>query len=270
MEVGRDLSRSPELAQYYSENTQDGRNYKHPLTGQRVPSITTCLKYESKDDLAQWKVDQSVRWCIDHWFDLGSRSTEDAFKTARWRHLDTMNERAEVGSGVHEYLESLHNGSWDFPVLDAEQDQIIGQFREFSERYIFEPVYNEVTVWSHSNSYAGTADALALVEGPGIVRGYYWIDYKTSRKVWPSHWMQLAALRNADVLMDKGSDGVWSETPLPETIGGLVLHLRSDFWEILPMENEQLRYRQFLLYRGLWHVNEELKRLEKEANTADF
>lgn len=286
----------PKLSLYYSEKEDDGRSYKNPFLplprekGKKqqyatAPSVTTCLKFEGKDDLAQWKVDIVVDWCVQNWATLGSRSDEDAKKTARYRHLDYRDERAQVGTGVHEYLDTLHKGGWDFPDLDDEQQQIVQQFEEFTKVYRFEPLYNEVTFWSHEHDYAGTGDVVAVIEGPGIPLGTYLVDYKTSRKLWNSHWMQLAGLRNCDRMLlevepqtsgaveyvtERDGSSWWLDLPMPHVDGVVALHLRADMWEaVLGDEAEQeIAYKEFLAYRALWGYDRDRKALRKskEAN----
>lgn len=262
---------APELSQYYTEKSDDGRNYKHPFrTGPdgkplKVPSITTVLKFEAKDNLIQWAANMTAEFYAKNPTLSMERSTEDAKRSGQYYYKNFRDERAEVGTGVHEYIEQLLTDGWDFPELDDEQKRIIDRWHEFNEVYTLEPVLVESTLWNHTYNYAGTADGCTWITGPGtnFERILLWDDKKTSKNTWPGHWMQLSALKNCEVVMHKNSDGTWSEEPMPPTVGAAVIHLREDKWEFLMLENEEIRFRQFLAYRDLFELDQQLKAKEK-------
>lgn len=254
---------APELSQYYSSNDDDGRAYKHPLTGEKVPSVTTVLKMADKAGLAQWAADQAVIWCVANWHLLGSRSDEDAYRSGRWRWKNVRDERAQVGTGVHETIEAIHTGSWDFPELDDEQRRIMGQWDALNAEFEITPVLSEFTVWSPGR-YAGTADGLWDVTDR--VTGESWrclVDIKTSRSHWPEHDYQLAALASAPILMQKGEDGVWVELPAPEFDRVAIVHLREDLHEIIWVDNIAENFAVFEGYLAVWEGKQRLKQLVK-------
>lgn len=273
----------PELAQYYTEKQEDGRAYKHPfrktLEGKPliVPSVTTILKLENKDNLIQWAADKTLEWCVENWFMLGSRSSEDAFSGARYRWQAFRDERASVGTGIHDTIESEHTGGWNFPLLDEEQLQIMEQWRALNERHTIKPILSEFTVWDLENEFAGTADGLWEIDGKVCL-----VDIKTSKNTWPGHWMQLAALRHADLRLEKQADGTWKEfgwgLSIEDGVDGettrieaeCLVHLRADKAEILWAEDLDLRWKQFKGYAEQWRLNAELKDRTKKRELAKF
>lgn len=271
----------PELAMWASDEGT-GRAYKHPfLLGPdekplKVPSVTTILKLVDKSGISQWAADQTVQWAIDNASLLMSRSDEDIVKWGRWRWKDARDERAEVGTGIHNYIEAEHTGSWNYPVLDDEQQDILAQWRLLNERYLITPHRSEFTVWSHNYEYAGTADGLWDIVDTET--GEAWenllIDLKTSKNTWPEHWMQLAALRNADVIMEKAADGTWSEVEDWTSSGTAIIHLRADMHEVLIETDpilEAVRFNKFLQYRSLWELTKaEEDLLKTRAEEAAF
>lgn len=266
----------------YASDDGTGRSYKHPfLVGPdkkplKVPSVTTILKLVDKSGISQWAADQTVQWAIDNTSLLMGRSDEDILKWGRWRWKDARDERAEVGTGIHNYIEAEHTGSWNFPVLDDEQKRIIEQWRLLNERYLITPHRSEFTVWSHEYEYAGTADGLWDIVDTQT--GEAWenlvVDIKTSKNTWPEHWMQLAALRRADVIMEKASDGTWSEVEDWDTSGTAIIHVREDMHEVLIETNpvlETIRFSKFLQYRSLWDLTKaEESFLKTRAEEAAF
>lgn len=250
----------PELAQYYSEKQDDGRAYKHPLTGETLPSVTTVLKMADKSGLAQWAADKAVEWCVINWHLLGSRSDEDAYRAARWQWKNVRDERAQVGTGVHEAIEDEHAGTWNMPDLDEEQERIMLQWEQLKIEHEIIPLRSEFTVWSHGK-YAGTADGLWYIDGKLTI-----VDIKTSRNIWPEHFAQISALLNAPVIMDKSEDGTWSESPMPEVEGAALIHLREDRHEIVWAEDLDLHFEKFMGYHKVWEATQEIKARVKERD----
>ena len=275
---------APELAQYYSESEDDGRGYKHPFRlnadGKPLtsPSVTTVLKFEAKDSLIQWAATKSIEWAVDNWHLLYSRSDEDALRTGKYAWKRFRDERASAGTAVHNFLEQLLTGGWDFPVLNDEQKRIIDQWHILNEEYIIEPVMVEKTFWNFTHDYVGTVDGVSWITGPatGGKRMLLVDDKKTSKNTWPAHWMQLSALRNCEVVMTKVDpeaakdakgqwpEGSWIEEPMPLTEGAAVIHLREDKFNVMLLEDEDIRFDQFLAYRKLWGLDASLKAREKE------
>ncbi len=263
----------PELALYAKEDGT-GRAYKHPF---RVtdeldsngkpkpltsPSVTTVLKLVDKSGLSQWAADMTVQWAIENASLLLGKSDEAAQRWGRYRWTDVRDERAEVGTGIHETIESIHTGGWNFPVLDDEQKRIMDQWDLLNEEYTFTPHLSEFTVWDIEHDYAGTADGLWDITDNST--GETWenvvVDLKTSKNTWPEHWMQLAALRNAGFIMQKDGEGVWSEMPMPKTSGVAIVHLREDKHEVLLTDDAELnevRFAKFCAYRKIWGLNKQ-------------
>lgn len=292
----------PELAQYVGEGEGKGRAYKHPFrkldTGKPlvVPSVTTILKLEAKDALVQWSADKTLEWCVVNWNLLGSRSPEDAYKSARFRWREVRDERAFVGTGIHDTIESIHTGGWDFPTLDREQSLIMLEWDKLNEEYEIEPLMSEFTCWSLAHEYAGTADGLwkftNRLTGETFI-GF--IDLKTSKNVWDAHRMQIAALVHCDVVMrkvvpdavrnSKGEypEGTWVEEPMPPWDNLKLVHLRAPEFDDLGRvtqegkhdlidvtEDHDLWFEEFLGYRSVAATQQKRKDREKERESSKY
>lgn len=275
----------------------EGRAYRHPVSGKQYPSITTILKLVDKSALIQWSVNLTVDWCVNNVDTLLAKSIEGGKAIARYRHKDVLNERAEVGTGVHEYIECEHTGSWEYPELDAEQTQIIEYWHEFAVDHEIEAILSEFTVSDERVGYMGTADGYWKIKcthelekgvdcfGSPIPVGHLClVDLKTSRNTWPEHYMQLAALDGANEWLIEVSDMVW-EAQTPRLVDDVViLHLRADeydeygrvskpgFAKLKPVKNVDLRLAQFVSYANTWHITQEIAKTEKmeELLTSGF
>ena len=273
----------PELAQYYNADTGNGRAYKHPfrLTADgkplTSPSVTTVLKLVDKSGLSQWAVNLTMQWAAEHAQELLGRSAEQGVRAGQYRWKDVRDERAEVGTGIHETIEAEHQGLWTFPTLNDEQQEIMGQWRLLNERYQITPLLSEFTIWNFSIDYAGTADGLWIVRDRVTHEQHLCvIDIKTSKSTWPEHWMQLAALKHADVIMQK-TDGKWFEMDPRDlyawddaTVG--IIHLRADSHKFItiPHQAVELRYAQFAHYRKLWGLAKDIDALDKFNQAGAF
>lgn len=254
----------------------EGRAYRHPVSGKQYPSITTILKMVDKSGMAQWAADQAVEWCVENAHLLLTKSQEQGKKAARFRWKDVANERAEVGTGVHEYIEAEHTGSWETPELDAEQLLIIEEWYKLNQEHDIVPVHSELTMSNEFDGWMGTADGVWLIDGVLTI-----VDTKTSKNTWPEHRYQLAALRNATEWHVQVGDMEWETIPA-EKLPISVVHLRAPEYdqygrlikpgkhEIIPIENPDLYYTAFMAYRDAWYAVKEIEAAEKAAELAGF
>jgi hypothetical protein len=239
------------------------------------PSVTTILGLVDKPALIQWAADRTLDWAIENASLLFVKGDEDAKRWGKYRWADVRDERAEVGTGIHETVESLHTGSWNFPVLDDEQRRIMVQWDLLNQRYTITPHKSEFTVWGELGipdyDWAGTADGLWDITDNQT--GQTWlnvvIDLKTSKNTWPEHWLQLSALYHASAVMVKQPDGTWVEEPLPLGDGTAIIHLREDKFSVTvesDVELLDLQYAQFLGYRRVWHTKKAVEQYVKDRD----
>lgn len=269
----------PELAQYAKQDGT-GRAYQHPLrtvedTGKLLtsPSVTTILGLVDKPALIQWAADRTLDWAVENASLLFVKDEDAARRWGRYRWADVRDERAEVGTGIHETVESLHTGGWNYPVLDDEQQRIMKQWELLNQRYTITPHKSEFTVWGglfrEFSDYAGTGDGLWDITDN--LTGETWfnvvIDLKTSKNTWPEHWLQLSALYMADVVMFKQPDGTWIEEEPTRGDGTAIIHLREDKWSVTIETDKELiamQYEQFMSYRRVWHYKKSVEQYVKD------
>lgn len=254
---------APPLAQYFSEKEGDGRRYRHPFTGELLPSVTTILK-ESPKSLEQWAANLTMEWAVENWTYLGGHSNEQGMRAGKYRWKDVRDERASVGDGVHSYIEAEHRGLWEFPELNEEQEAIIDNFHWLKTQHEIEPVYTELTVWYPGKS-AGTLDGLWWIDGKLTL-----IDVKTSKNHYPDHDWQLAALAHAPLALvnkvdhpDAKKKEHWMEIDNPAHVskidGVAVVHLRADKAEIIPVENIEENFAVFDALTSVWYAKKHLE-----------
>lgn len=255
----------------------EGRAYRHPVSGKQYPSVTTILKMVDKSGLAQWAADQAIKWATENPYTLLQKSESDGFRAGRYRWKDVANERAEVGTGVHETIEAEHTGSWAYPPLDPEQLLIMEEWRKFNEEHDVKPVHSEITVASETHGYMGTADGVWWVDGKLML-----IDIKTSKGTWPEHSYQLSALYYAEEWLVEVEEMKWEVVTPQELEGAAIVHLRApefdDYGRVLnpgkhdliPIKNPQLQFKAFLAYKDAWYATKEIENAEKLSLLGGF
>jgi len=256
---------------------KEGRAYRHPVTREQFPSVTTVLKLVDKSALAQWAADNAILWAIENGDMLNSRSPEAAFTAGRFAWNRVRDERAEVGTGVHETVEALHTQSWAFPVLDEEQQLIMKQWELLNEDHLIVPLLSEFTVFNKTAGVMGTADGYwevtCLHDGPtclGQGAGEMvlaLIDLKTSKNHWPEHDYQLAALWGAGEWLIETSDMVWTPEPARHVDKVAIVHLRADKRKFILVDSLVQNLDIFDAYAGVWYALEAKKAKLKDDKT---
>jgi len=204
-----------------TENAKGHREYVHPLTGERVPSVTTIISVGEKGGLDKWKQGIAVDTALQRLNEGASLSEARAAGMAEPARI--AQERAAIGSRVHEAIEHF--------LLTGERldtKGIEGYLRAFSMFYKnyklrIERVNGlrlvERTVWSEQYRYAGTFDFMARIDGKLYVG-----DWKTGKDLYPSVALQLAALAHADYIL--APDG--TKLDMPQIDGGIGVVIRED------------------------------------------
>lgn len=245
----------------------EARAYRHPHTGVQYPSVTSILRMADKGGLSQWAADQAMLWAVDNVDKLMSSSPDQGMRAGRYRWKDVRDERARVGDNIHNTLEALNTGSWNFPPLNEEEKAVMEHWRQLNTEHEIESVLSEFTVFNSVGEYMGTVDSLSRIDGK-----LYMVDYKSSKNTWPEHFAQLAALWTADSWLVETSDMVWEDRK-PEKMDGLALiHLRADKHEIIYVPEEDIgpHYDVFDGYNVVWRAKEKLKTNAKARETAKF
>ena len=271
-------SKAPKLALYAGEGFGQGRTYVDPTDkDSRWPSVTTILKHEDKSHLVQWAATKVAEKARDR-PDIVMGDPDLILNRLQYAHDEFRDERAEVGTGVHAWFQAEAEGTWDYPELDEEQVAMTQRLEEWLEDYQVEILLVEFTV--RGDLYMGTADIYVRYVDPltGEVR-YAIVDIKTSKNLWETHDMQLAALGAGRYILREvadGSDGAykrkgrvkaedsyWERGEMPYWDVLAKLHVREDFYDFVEVDPRliDLHYEKFMAYT---HI-QEIEQRKKEA-----
>lgn len=198
-------------------DTDHGRKYRHPLTGEEWPSVTTILEGGvPKPGLAKWSAKEAAK-CAWELFHGPLNFDEQAFiKEASESYERISEEAAAKGDMVHESVERFLNGE-----DDGLSPKHLVQLRRFLDISEYRVLHTEVTVINRRYGYAGTVDLIASTP-----TGIAVIDYKTGKGVWPEAMLQVEALAGGEHILYP--DGTELRMPPIDEVG--VLHLRPLSW----------------------------------------
>ena len=235
-----------------------GRGYKNLWSEEIVPSITTALGHIDKPGVLRWSLDQMAAWAAVNAPKLAEKDIDAAYGYARWyvnwakesdfdnpvtdlRNSATgvLNDLAELGTFIHEYIEADLCGFIEPEIVRRDQEELVISWLEWKANHDIEDVHTESTVFGAG--YAGTADVFWKLDGV-----YQLTDFKTSRAVRREHVAQLAALGAAEFLAKQVPAGTpdakvysrtrggrkvvdhWVAEPLPPVQAYSVLQIRPD------------------------------------------
>ena len=224
-----------------ARETDKGRFYCDTRTGEMVPSVTNILKVIHKEEIESWKIRMAADHANLNWDEMETWHPSQRKEAMTGAHQAYSDEKAALGTLVHAVCEKFIKG---IPAeIPREASSYMTQFTRFmmEKRPVW--VESEVTVWSRSLEYAGTADFIAQIDGLTWL-----VDIKTGKGVYPEFGLQLAALKNADFIIREDC----SEEPIPHIDNVAVLHLRPRSHRFIPILEEEENFRAFRAARDIF------------------
>lgn len=141
---------------------------------------------------------------------------------------EIRDEAGNRGSVVHNATEILDGGG-TLQLMNPEGEpqykllewSMISRYADFRHRFPAEIYAVELKMASKKLGYGGTLDRVMRIDGK-----LYLIDIKTSKEVWPNHWLQVASYER--LLIETGAIATTIPEPLiNEPIHLAILHLNS-------------------------------------------
>lgn len=231
--------------------------YRDKVSGEKYRRVTTILEQgcSKGDALTIWAGNITAETAMANLPYLVSSSLHadaraEAEKWLKRAHHRKKDERADIGTAVHELIEAHVLGKPMPQELldDPEMRPFLRHFLRFVEEWQVTFEASEMVVGNLTAGYAGTLDYLVRSELiAAAVAAYFAIevpadsvlmgDTKTGgeldvKGVYPEAALQMSAYRNAEIAWLR--DG--STVPMPATPGvGVVLHLRPEGYRLIPV-----------------------------------
>lgn len=208
------------------------RYYVDPMSpGVLRPSIDSVLEEIPKEFLRYWAARHSP---------LASSPSEVVRVALSEQHPEPSPRNHDA---AHDLFERMSRGE-AIGRVHPDLEPFVAHFDEFQKLVKPEYHYLEETVWSDTHQYAGSFDAFATIDGQRV-----WVDNKTTRSgIHEEVGLQLAAYRYADAIIRE--DG--SRVPMPESDGGVVLHVRPEGWKLVPVRADEQMFETFLRLREIF------------------
>jgi hypothetical protein len=175
-----------------------------------VPSVTTILRGGiPKEALAPWNAKMVATFAVknkNEWIGLDDEDAIDLLKRSPYRTTDRS---ARAGTLVHNAIECYANGE----AHAKPKDKALRNQYEASIAFLtdFEAKIEatEFTCFSRTHGYAGTSDVLARVKLPEALglkkrNRRAIVDYKTGKRIYDEHPIQLNAYAMADFYAQGG------------------------------------------------------------------
>lgn len=188
----------------------DEEKHSYTVGGEKVPSVTRVVDGAfPKQGLIDWAVKSGADFfqaSIEQYVlapgDAGTymvpqRVIKHIYDGIKAAHKTISNEAMDTGSLVHKWIEDAIRwkmGEGEAPELPDDEAALncIEAFREWAKDNDVKWLAIEQKLYSRKYKFAGTADALAEVNGDLTV-----IDFKTSAKIYKQYHLQLAAYAQA-------------------------------------------------------------------------
>ena len=235
-------------------------------------SITTIIGVLDKPALIYWAAEETAKAAVNQAEYLSSRVEREGEETvikdlrdARFKRPKGQRTAADLGTAVHEALEE-YALTGVRPTVDAEVQPFLERFDEWAQKWSPEYQAAELTVYSPTYGYSGTADGIMKIDGMTVN-----FDYKTSKKSrdakgnptgpYPEVGVQISAARYAEFAATwrprrfeqfrrryylLGAAEREAAIPVPETDGGIVIHLTPEHCQAYPVRCDETVFTAFL------------------------
>ena len=238
-------------------NSKAGRFYVDPTTAEKVPGVTSITGQLPKEFLRYWASREVAAYAYDHRHVIADLERSAAISLVKSAPDRDTKRAAAIGTAAHAAFEALANGEEpdaepfhdkhdlyrDTAAL-ADVQAMTEHFRDFLATWRPEYVLTEATLWSDAHKYAGTADAIAQMDGETVL-----LDYKTTRSgVHDEVALQLTAYARADFVLRP--DG--TRVPPPQIASAAVIHVRPEGWKVVPVRIGDDIFETFLALRKVF------------------
>lgn len=220
------------------------RLYIDPADAEKkVPGVTSVLNMLPKGFLTFWAAKITAETAVDSLDILATlvqRDRAGAIDYLKNAHRRFTSQAATLGSDVHDLFEKMARGERVNPRhIHSDLVPFAAHFAAWLDEVQPQFLHLEETVWSDTYGYAGSFDAIAVIDGETVI-----IDWKTTRSgVHEEVALQLKAYAAADrIILAATGESV----PLPRIDAAAVLHVRPEGAELVPVDCSDDLFEVFL------------------------
>lgn len=216
----------------------NAKAHRYWYQGKPIPGVTTLLgkglpkpaiPYWAAKTVAEFVVDNPEQ--VDQIRSLGRGPAVAALKAIPWQARD---EAAVRGTDVHTLAEHVVHGQ-EVDVPDHLLPYVEGYAR-WVDAFQVEPILTERQVANPTLWYAGTLDGVVTIAGETWL-----LDWKTSKGVYGSTSLQLAAYAGAEFYVNTLGD----EVPLPHIDRLGVVHITEAGTHLRPVKDKEAAWKDW-------------------------
>ena len=172
------------------------KDHSYMLNGIYVPGVTTAIGVLPKPALVPWAAkltSEAIGKLIDPDKPYTRTEIDELCKKGKMAWREKKESSADKGTEAHKFLESYVKTAFQedvvtFPLpTDPDVKNSIEKFMQWEKEHTVEWMMSEVRIASEEHQFAGTLDALAVVDGRLTL-----IDFKTSAGIYESFYIQTA------------------------------------------------------------------------------
>jgi hypothetical protein len=236
-----------------------GRGHAYYADDVKLPGVTTIIgDTMPKGALVEWSARKAADEVIDYWEELAALLPSQRHARVQSAHRRDRDAAAKRGTEIHTLAERLAQGETVTP-----PEEIAGHveaYTDFLDAIGPVPLLGgtELVVASRAHRYCGTVDLVAdlpaVAIGVELLPACRWLlELKSTRSgIWPESALQASAYTNADVFVDPADP----EHERPMSWLGVqrcgVVWIRSDSWELRPVDTGPATWDYFLHLRWLY------------------
>lgn len=217
-----------------------GRHYRHPITGDLVPSVTNILSVINKPALMGWAAKQVAIMAADMRTVLGDMEHDEVVDLLKGAAARTSNRAGSRGTDVHQWIADELNGVATYD-LQGPAAEYLPAARAWLADTNPAPIAVETTMF-HA-LYAGTCDAVVYI---GDDR--WLLDFKTSKGVYDEAALQTSALAGCFLWM---MGGPIEAQPIDRV--GVVRFAPNGKYELREVTDRETHHQMFLALVSLWY-----------------
>lgn len=171
------------------EFDEEAHTYTHPVKG-LLTGVSTIKDVRAKDWLKMWTTKENHDYMVAHW-DVNKTYTEqeklELLKLAKDAHAAKSQNAMNLGKQVHLWIEQYIAGENPDMPEEANTVRMIQSFLKWEQDHNVKWVVSELLVASLQHEFAGTLDAVALVDEKLVL-----MDFKTSSQISEEYYLQTA------------------------------------------------------------------------------
>ena len=193
----------------------DEKDHKYKVADDIIPSVTKVIDNIVPVYLTKWAANEGAAWFKRNaqrgWNLNDEEDVEKIVQGIANAHIVISRTALDIGKVVHGYIEEAIEWSLgelsDMPEMPENEAAVnsIQAFGEWVRENDVEWVATEERIYSKKYKYAGTVDAVAMIDDKFSV-----IDFKTSKQIYKSYKLQVYAYKQAiEEMYGKEVESCW-------------------------------------------------------------